>query len=197
MAAVAGLLFLSVSFLFLRLLHLGDPRLSPFFDAWHRFAPAVPYLGTCFFSFAIAYPVAALVNLCTDGVQIREHEINEHGSDLEKLVNKAVGTAYSDPHPYMLTLSSGKVYVGIITSDNNPYGDRSHLTLLKLQSGFRNDEHRVVITTEYAQIIQQIRDQDGEVPGRVTVEDLNVVVPTSEVVQISRYEPDLRQLFPE
>jgi hypothetical protein len=203
MAAIAGFVLLALSYFFIRLFELGDPRLSPVFKWWKSFAPPTPYLGTCLTSLAIAWPLAKLLNLHTDKSLARQEEVQENGDEFEQMLVDAIAQAYERPQLYMVTLSTGKVYIGVVLSENDMYGRRKYLTLLKFASGYRDDKKRVQITTSYAQVLKDIghrnsgTEASSPLPKDVTEADFQVVLPKEEVFSISRYEPEVASYFPD
>jgi len=141
--------------------------------------------------------VAWGVNRLTDGRKIKKSEVEEYGDELESMITRAVYGTYARPQLYMLTLSTGKVYIGVIASGVDPYFERTHLTLLKFGSGYRTSEQKIEVETTYAGVLHGIGREESEVPSHVKASDLEVVVPKSEIVQMSKFDPDLRQNFPD
>lgn len=198
MAAIAGLGLLILAYIPLTLINLVEQRPGPISLFWEKFAPNTKYLGVYLLSLTLGWPLGYFLNHFVDGDQVRRSEILEHGDELEKLVTSAIDLTYEDPQLYMTTLSGGKVYIGLILSETNPYGDRDFLTLLKFASGYRTEKHRINITTKYSNLIDKVRDEeDDDLPGHVNVRDFEVIIPKGEIIQISRFEPDLRDHFPD
>ena len=108
-----------------------------------------------------------------------------YGSPLEQLLLKAL----KEKKYIMVTLSSGKVYVGRVTIGLAPEDDRS-FELLPIKSGYReSDKHRLELTTHYDEAYFKMFD--GESDPYAAIEDFGVVIPVKEVVSATLFRPDL------
>jgi len=207
MSAIAGTALLAVVYVPVRAIDLVDARFDPVFAAWNQFTPTAPYLGTCLLSLLLAWPLAKLLNCHTDHSRVRRDEIRENGDELEQMIMDAVSKTYERPQLYIFTLSNGKVYVGTIVSENDPYGRRRYVTILKVASGYRDGEHDVVLVTSYAKMLKALGKSSEEgsesesladqIPPHITVSDFQVVIPKDEVFALSRFEPGLKAVFPD
>lgn len=95
----------------------------------------------------------------------------------------------------MITLSSGKVYIGRVVRSLAPEDDRS-FELLPIKSGYReNDKHRLEITTHYDEAYQNIFE--GEQDPFEVIADFGVIIPVKEVVSATLFRGDVyRKYFP-
>ena len=224
MAALAGTGLLSVVYVPVRLVEMYVPYVAPVFTWWHEFVPDAGYVGTCMLSLLLSWPAAKIINRWIDGAETRRNEIQEHGDELEQMIMDAVTRAYERPQLYLFTLTSGKVYIGTIMSENDPYGRRRYITLLKFASGYRDEDQQVKITTPYAAALKrvgeeasgptetinsedeeddseehdtEVNDAEGSaIPAHITENDFQVVIPKNELLMLSRYEPELKSFFP-
>ncbi|GAB4119168.1 MAG: hypothetical protein Tsb0027_13180 [Wenzhouxiangellaceae bacterium] len=79
--------------------------------------------------------------------------IKTKGEPLELFLRKALGNEF----PIMITLTSGKVYVGRVIKLFNPTYDIKHIELLMEKSGYRNDVNQTVsLDTNYDEIYTEI-----------------------------------------
>lgn len=200
MAGIAGIGLLAVCYVAITLIGSAwtPPNLAT--RIWGKLLlPDSPFLAACVLSFLAGWPSGWVLNHFFEGTTVRDNEIARHGDELERLISDAIKRTYTDPQLYMVTLDEGKVYIGLILSETNPYGNRVFLTLLKFGSGYRGDEHGVTIKTKYADLIRKVAkntDHD-DVPDYISVRDFEVMVPKEKILQVSPFEPDLRDHFPD
>ena len=92
----------------------------------------------------------------------------------------------------MLTLGNGKVYCGYVDSIPDPArGDKKYINLLPVLSGYRDDEHNVVLTTKYKEILNRIpTDLD-----HLDYDNFTVVLPVRELVSIRLFDPEAYEAF--
>jgi len=198
MAALSGSLLLLGCYWLTELAYaIPEPRVSAFLEWLSWTLPDHSHLGTLIATIPAGWLVASGVNRYTDGRDIKKREIDEYGDELEGMITRAVYGTYARPQLYMLTLSTGKVYIGVVASGVDPYLERTHLTLLKFGSGYRTPEQKIEIETTYAEVLDGIGQEESEVPSHIKASDLEVVVPKSEIVQMSKFDPDLRRYFPD
>lgn len=95
----------------------------------------------------------------------------------------------------MLTTTGGKVYVGFATSTADPHSQRDYVRLMKMQSGYRDEEtNKLHLTTDYGPIIGAISDAP-EAFGNLAATDFNIVVPISEVATMNIFDPDVYEAY--
>lgn len=77
----------------------------------------------------------------------------EEGDPFEQLISEALDTVA----PVMLTLKSGKVYVGLVVSSFVPSRDRLAIYIAPLHSGYREaGNKRLHLDTDYAEALEKI-----------------------------------------
>ena len=198
MAATAGFALLVVAYVPVQLIELVEQRPGPIEELWGRMVPQPKYLGVCVLALALGWPAGFFLNHFVDGDRERRKLVEERGDELEKVVADAVPRTYRDPQLHMITLTTKKVYIGLVLSETNPYGDRSFLTILKFGSGYRTEKRGVNIKTKYSGLITKVSKKESfeNIPEYIEVEDFEVTIPKDKIIQISRFEPDLREHFP-
>jgi hypothetical protein len=87
----------------------------------------------------------------------------------------------------MVSLSSGKIYVGYVLSTLDPTIDRKWLTLLPFMSGHRREDGTVHFTTSYDQVYQGM-EADFQ-------DDFHLVLPLDKVTSMSFFDPDAYKRF--
>jgi hypothetical protein len=120
--------------------------------------------------------------------------------------------------PLMLTLKSGKVYVGIpVKGIANPSVHANYIKIFPIYSGYRDpDTHKVNFLTRYRDITSQITARQNEKPAHtddplaedmadlrfgngnpvaIDLQDIGVVILWSEVVTVSLYDENFYQAF--
>jgi len=198
MAALAGGLLLLVSYVLVEAAKVASISWLIASLRWiSEFLPGVSYLGTLAGTVPLGVLVAHAVNWSTDARKIKVKEVIEYGDELEVKITRAVFGTYSNLQLYMVTLSTGKVYIGLIASGTDPYLERTHLTILKFASGYRTAKHQINVETTYAEVLHGIGKEDSDVPSHVDATDLEVVLPKAKVVQLSKFDPALREYFPD
>ena len=65
--------------------------------------------------------------------------------------------AQADDLPVQLTLSSGKVYIGIVVSTADPTREPVVVSIIPMFSGFRDAEGRMTLTTDYDTVYSNLR----------------------------------------
>ena len=95
----------------------------------------------------------------------------------------------------MITLSSGKVYIGRVVTSLAPEDNRS-FELLPIKSGYRQaDNQRLEITTHYDDAYKNIFAKETD-PFDV-IADFGVVIPVKDVVSATLFRGDInRKYFP-
>lgn len=140
--------------------------------------------------------------------EVRYSETSEFGNELELLAFEAVEkldsvvqSSADDPHDsqprvapkYMVTLESGKVFVGIISSAPDPIGSFSYMKMIKLASGYRTQSHNVEIVTRYDKYFpDNAGDSDDDESRSRKVElrpaDFEVTVSVGRIAHITPFD---------
>jgi hypothetical protein len=115
---------------------------------------------TAAYSLALAPLCAALLNLVTS----RRWALRRSVGGLDKLLLEAQELEL----PLSITLSAGKIYVGMAVDAPNPDRDADVITILPLFSGYRDDRGRMQLTTDYEGVysaLQEGRAAELRLPG--------------------------------
>lgn len=92
-------------------------------------------------------------------------------------------------HPILVSLSSGKVYVGWAVKAPNPQTVRRFLRVLPLMSGFRAPTRQTVeFTTYYYDILESVANQTDDEICYMRTSDLEVVIPTDQIVSAHLFD---------
>ena len=146
----------------------------------------LPYTGTAVLSLLLGILLSHLSNFFISDTRALSWSIKLIGNELEQLINGAFLKAAL----VSFTMKNGKVYVGWPISLPRP-SRGSYLSVLPLFSGYRNDEHDVIFTTEYWDIYQQ-RQEEGESD---MYKGFLLVLSTNEVVSASLFDLDIYDRF--
>ncbi|MBD0319442.1 MAG: hypothetical protein ICV87_03850 [Gemmatimonadetes bacterium] len=184
-AAIAGVFLLMGAFLVVRTVALLLPGLQA---SWHRAVPFA-YAGTSLLAFFLGLTGGAVLNLFTSRDAAVRAVVEEWNDFLELLLDEAI----SKTSMVSLTLKSGKVYVGFITSNFDPAYDRKYIRLWPILSGYRDSEtQEMKITTNYSLVYAEM-DSSGTNPA--VVDDFQVIVPVGEVQSANLFDPRTYDLF--
>ena len=91
----------------------------------------------------------------------------------------------------MLTLRNGKVYVGRVTSVA-PKEERD-LLLLPSKSGFRDDQQRLILTTDYDETYLSIMEAEENYLDIIA--EFGVVIPIPEILTANLYNADVHDKY--
>jgi hypothetical protein len=190
-AAIAGILFLTAAFVVTRFLNWSYPGVGLW---WRRMLP-FPYSGTAFLAFAFGGSMWVPLNwISRSRVEAADQSIEETGDYLETLLVRAIRRT----KPVSTTLKSGKAYIGFVVGNLDPSFDRRFISLLPLQSGYRNEEHQLVLNTDYARVYERI---SGEGPSEPQLDELMkdfiIVLPVGEIQSVNIFDRDAFRLFSE
>lgn len=84
--------------------------------------------------------------------------------------------------PVMVTLSSNKVYVGFSIEANGARDKKEWVRLEPLLSGYRNDEHEFVDTTDYRWLHQ------GQLPDGHKRTDFDILLPAPNITSVHAFD---------
>ncbi|MBI5450358.1 MAG: hypothetical protein HY940_03285 [Gammaproteobacteria bacterium] len=103
--------------------------------------------------------------------------------ELEELIYHSV----KYEKPLLVTLDSGKVYVGWAVVAPNPLAAVKHIKMLPLLGGYRNkDTQQVEFTTNYHEIITSI-EQESDL-DHLTLDDFFVILPTKNIILVHGFD---------
>lgn len=188
-SSLYGLLFLGLSFL----LSIIAPYIPLMMDVrlwWAYHTPSIQFSGISSFALLLGvvgqsalnhlYPFNRIWTAQKEG----ERAIQNHGNELEKLIFRSLVEAKR----VMLTLKSGKVYVGRVSKFVGPTVDRERdLILLPSKGGYRDNQHQLVVTTDYDAIYAEIVDTERDY---IEISEFGVVIPIAEILSASSYRAD-------
>lgn len=76
--------------------------------------------------------------------------------------------------------------------------DRRFISLLPLQSGYRNEEHQLVLNTDYARVYERISAEGRSEPQLdELMKDFIIVLPVGEIQSVNIFDRDAFRLFSE
>ena len=91
--------------------------------------------------------------------------------------------------PILVTLDTGKIYVGYVVRMIDPTEPTTFVRLLPMMSGYRELESRnVVYTTYYASVYDDISNKKSKDLAHLKMEDFEVVVPESRIVSAHLFD---------
>jgi hypothetical protein len=183
LAAQYGLVFLAIAavaralWTFLRYL---VPPLIIVNNLWHVFFP-FDYSGTAILALLLGVTSWRYFNRGLTSDDEVDTSIREKGDPLEVLLKDAM----RDTRPVLLTMKSGKVYVGSVTTNFNPAYEVQSIKIMPILSGYRDPKDQMVtFTTDYFTLLTQIHDQDPDVTEQDKL-DLGTVIPLDEIRSVS------------
>lgn len=111
-------------------------------------------------------------------------------NDFEKLLARS----FHQTIPVMLTLQSNKVYVGWAVRAPNPVMERKSVRILPLASGYRDNEQRVVFTTDYLDLLNQIVVDENKL-NHLKPGDIEIVLPVDQIVSSHLFDMEAHDSF--
>lgn len=186
-AALAGVWFLLIAFVLTRLVIV----LGPATYGWWRELVPFEYTGTSFLAFLLGATAWYPLNERYDREEEALRTVEKWGNDLEMLLLRSLRKT----EQLSISLASGKVYVGFVTSAVDASFDRKHMKLLPTVSGYRDPATReLMVTHEYAEVYQQLmKDESADLVAHA--DDFQLVIPISEIVTASLFDPDVYEMF--
>ncbi|HEV7396068.1 MAG TPA: hypothetical protein VGN86_06125 [Pyrinomonadaceae bacterium] len=164
---------------------------------WAYNTPPIPYSGISSFAFGMGIAGCWLLNHLWPFTKIwtpaneGKRAILNYGSPLEQLLFRAL----AENKRVMVTLASGKVYIGRVATSLAP-GDETAFYLLQTKSGYRDQAtQRVEITTHYDKVYREIARGEAEKTAREMISDFGVVIPVREVVSATLYRGDIHDKY--
>ena len=113
-------------------------------------------------------------------------------NDFEILLSRAI---YRNM-PVMLTLDTGKLYVGWIVRIPNPVEYRKAVRILPMLSGYRDkDTHDVVFTQNYYDILEDMSDGVIDALKHLEIDDFEVVLPYERIISSHLFDPEAYMAF--
>lgn len=110
-------------------------------------------------------------------------------NDFEQLVLEA----FIREIPILVTMSTGKVYIGMILSEPNPSLERKSLKLLPYASGYRSSEGELKITTKYDKFYEL--DLSGNEYEVTSPDDFQKVIKAEDICTVGLFDFNLYLRF--
>lgn len=113
--------------------------------------------------------------------------VRNHGGDLRIFLHEAAAAGW----PVSVTMKNKKVYVGLVLV---PPGleEPCYVTLLPTLSGYRDSNTlRLVFTTAYEHVYEDLRRRRAVEPGTLDRNDFAIVLPLANVDSANRYDNDV------
>jgi len=191
----AGILLLgAAALLYTILLNIRDTfSFIEDFIYWWRHSVRFTYSGVATIAFLLGYILPYPLNwLFFDQSEALSKAIKEEGESFEQMLEKAIDKTKM----VSITLKTNKVYIGAVTSNYLPGGNRKYLKIIPFYSGYRNQEDmRIFITTNYARVYERM--ENGEIPGLSDKEDFELIILVTEIISINFFDLEAYKLFQE
>jgi hypothetical protein len=95
--------------------------------------------------------------------------------------------AIEEWEPVIVTLESGKAYVGSVTANFNPAFEREHVRILTIAQGYQNSETKEFSPNEsYQDYIKAVEKNDDEI-----LNALQLVLPVDAITEISPFDKEI------
>jgi len=139
------------------------------------------FLGTGILSFLLGIVSAHTLNLFSTEEEALRKAVEKWGDELDRLfLNSMI-----DKEQLMLSLKSGKIYIGFVVEVSEP-GKVKYYSLLPTLSGYRSlEEHNVKITTNYSSVF----DIQEEITPVLTYINAN------DILSVRKFESDIFNKF--
>jgi hypothetical protein len=160
---------------------------------FHRISP-FEYSGTALLAFLMGWwlwrPANSLFKWTVEGEV--ERAIYEKNDPLEVLLKESM----RDGRAVLVTLQSGKVYVGQVIANFNPAYDVESIKISPILSGYRRaDDQSVAFNIDYTDLLTKVHNHDPDVSPR-DKEDLGIVITLDEVTSACIFSlPMYRKFF--
>ena len=136
----------------------------------------VPLTFVCTYALALAWPMAALLNLIRHQDKWVNAAVRKSNDDVEILLHECLRSI----QPIFLSMENRKVYVGFVVKTVEPTDKRKTISILPLVSGYRDTNTLSVnFTTDYERIYPS-PDRPPEL-SHLDVKDFVMVLPADKV----------------
>lgn len=133
--------------------------------------------------------LAGLFNIFTSQPWALERSLGP----LDKFLNKAIQQGM----PVSLTLSNGKVYIGLVVSITDPERTPVMVTILPMYSGYRDAASRIQLTTDYEHVYAGLRDGKAaelELSDN-WLEQFTLAIRADTIVTVTQFSPAVHAQF--
>ena len=182
-SGIAGGTLFASAYLLTRIMDCWVPQAA---KTWQSYVP-VPYSESLVLTAILALLLPVLVNPFWTSEESARASARRSGDLIELLILESI----ENQNLLEISLKTGKSYIGLgLESGIGRQGD-SDIAVVPLASGYRNnDTQELVITTNYADVI----DQSWE-SASVPFEDFRVVIPKSEIISVRLFYAEAYELF--
>jgi hypothetical protein len=155
----------------------------PCFRGWPIHIPPFDYLGVSLLACLLGFVLPHALNLYFTKQKTNEKLTKEEGTLFEILLDHAMRTSGT----VMITLKSGKVYVGFPISLPAPGRAQPMIQILPTLSGYREaDKHRVVFTTNYSKALDEIHSDCDGIEAQIADKRVQIASLESNLTTISK-----------
>ncbi len=187
-SALAGVCLFLVSFLITKFGAICFPELLSW---WRAYVSRESFAGTSFLAFLIGSVGWKPINWFFDRNIESLRAVKESGDFLEELLEHSK----TEAKQVSVTLRSGKIYVGFVTGSFDPAFDRKYVSLFTTLSGYRESTtQQMKISHNYA-ITWAEELEAEELEAEELKERFQLVIPVSEIVSASLFEPEVYMRF--
>lgn len=160
-----------------------------------------PYSELTIFAFFISIITTRALNWWySSDIPLITKAIDNQGNDIERLV----ASAFLSSDLLCVTLKNSKVYVGYPSVMPDPSLVTTYISLLPVISGYRDESHKLIFTTEYLNVFKQLQDEGNaaDEETETTEDDLDisevefvVTISVSEIVTVNKFDFDVYDKF--
>jgi hypothetical protein len=150
-------------------------------DQEHR----AEWVVTAIYSLAIGPICAFLLNLVTPRRWAARRSIGP--------LDRMLMLAQENRAPVLLTLNTGKVYIGLVVTITDPAFDPPVMTILPMFSGYRDDLGRMALTTDYEAVYASLMTPTGL--GATNLTQFYLVIRADSIVSANQFSPALYARF--
>lgn len=186
-SAIAGYVLVGVARPMVVLLNDGLPGVGAF---WKSHVP-FDYSGTVALSVLLGLVFPYVANRFYGKEEAERRAATENGAFIELIISESI----ERQKPIEISLKHGKLYIGFAFERKIAVSGESDIAIIPIRSGYRHkDTHELVLTTDYASVIQKCLKGNPVVPD-LRYEDFRVVVPMSEVGSVRIFHPEVYEQF--
>lgn len=186
-SAIAGLVFLIIAFVATTEIAKLQPSAVTWWSAHVPFA----YSGASILSFLLGALLWIPLNWFADRDERAAKVVADTGDFLEVLLDQSI----RELKQVSITLKSGKVYIGFVTSAFDPADERKYMKMMPTLSGYRDSAtHQLMIVQDYSEAYQNLADDDPAFLDRMA-DEFQLVLPIAEVASANLFDPAVYEIF--
>jgi hypothetical protein len=154
----------------------------------NSYHPVIPHLGKTLGALGLSWLVTHFDNRwIADEDEERLRVIGEEGLYLEMLFVRA----YKEDKSVLLSMKSGKVYQCKLLEGTHPDVDHTHIPVLPIRSGGRDEQGRVVFTTDYDPVYAELKQQGR----KAATDDFELILPMNEILSATIFDGHLYEQY--